>query len=138
MTATRDYDGTVTDLEDRANVPSLEGLHHERRQILEEWKVLKALHGPGDKWQNRRKAFLEARKLAATMIYEETKKTKPPEWIIDMMGHADEAYIKFVEDGIAAAARYEELSVLKSEIEERIFSRNIELSAYSSEARLGR
>lgn len=129
-----DFDGALTERESRADVTSLEGLHVERRQILREYKTLRALHGPGDKWSHRRKAMLAAIKVRIRM-------SSPPngKWTdaaVDDAAHADEQYIRFVDEGIDSATRYVELDVAMTELAERIDDRKSSMFAYSAEARL--
>lgn len=136
MTAT-DFTGEVTALESRADVASLEGLHVERRQLLREYAPLRALHGPNGKFDNKRKALLEACKIRARMTMQKNG-DKITETAVDAAGHADEQYVAFIDEGIAASVRYIELETMVSEIEERIRNREIGLLCYNSEAKLAR
>lgn len=130
-----EWDGALTALEDRSGVESLEHLHAERRLLLPEYSALRALHGPGGKWDNRRKAMLEAMKIRARM--ELTKDGgKATEAAIDAYGHADPQYVAFVDEGIAGHTRYVELETAITEIEEKIRSREICLSVYGKEISL--
>lgn len=132
-----EFDGALTALESRAEIDSLEGLHVERRQLLPEYGVLRALHGPNGKWDAKRKALLEAKKVRARMVCQKNGE-KVTEGLIDAMAHADEQYVNFVDQGIVGATRYVELDVAVSEVEERIKGREFALLAYNAEARLGR
>jgi hypothetical protein len=132
-----DFDGTLTPLEARADLPSLEGLHVERRKLLPEYARLRALHGTSGKWDAKRKALLEALKIRARMTATKAGE-KVTEGYVDALAHADEQYEKFIDQSIADATRYVELETEISEIEERIRDREISLLAYNSEIKLAR
>ena len=129
------FSGELTALEDRAEVSSLDGLHAERRALLTEYATLRALHGPGGKWDARRKAMLEAMKIRARLDMT-ARAEKITESAVDAYGHADPQYIAFVDQGILDATRYVELETAISEIEERIRNREIALSVYGKEVSL--
>jgi hypothetical protein len=133
--AINEYAGEMTALEDRADVASLEGLHADRRSLLKEYATLRALHGPGGKWDAKRKALLEAMKIRARMALAE-RSEKITDAAVDAYGHADEQYVAFVDRGIADATRHIELETAISEIEERIRNREIALSVYGKEVSL--
>jgi hypothetical protein len=134
-----DTDGVLVarDIEDKAGIESLEQLHSLRRQLLPEYKTLKALHGPFGKWDFRRKARLEAAKIQARIDVSKTGE-KYTEAMIDTMGHADAGYIQFIEDGIDGATRYVEVETEMNELAERVESRIAELYAWGKEAGLAR
>lgn len=132
-----DFTGELTPLESRAEIASLEGLHVERRQLLREYAPLRALHGPNGKFDNKRKALLEACKIRARMALQKAGE-KTTDAAVDAAGHADEQYVSFIDQGIASAVRYIELETQVSEIEERIRNREISLLCYNSEAKLAR
>lgn len=132
-----DWSGELTALESRAETESLEALHVQRRQILPEYAYLRAMHGAGGKWDNKRKALLEAMKIRARDDMT-AKGEKITESAVDARGHADDQYVSFIDQGIANATRYVELETEISEIEEKIKGREIALMCYSSETRLGR
>lgn len=126
-----------TALESRADVESLDELHAERRALLPEYAALRVLHGQFGKWDNRRKQMLEAIKVRVRME-REAKGEKCTDAIVDAYAHADEQYAAVIDEGITGAARYVELDIRMSEIEERIRNREVSLLAYNAEARLGR
>lgn len=130
-----EWGGDLTALESRADVDSLEDLHQRRRQIMPEYSVLRALHGPFGKWDAKRKAMLCAVKVRVRMATQ-TAAQKITEAAIDDEGHADAQYIRVVDEGIDGATRYAMLDMEISEIEEKIRSREIGLRAYSVEAGL--
>lgn len=132
-----DFDGALTALEERADITSLEGLQHERRQLLREYAPLKALHGNFGKFDNKRKALLEACKIRARLEMQQ-KGEKTTEAAVDALGHADQQYIDFIDQGIVGATRYVELETAVVEIEERIRNREICMLAYNSELKLAR
>lgn len=136
MTATY-TPGDCTALESRAEIASLEGLHHERRVLLPEYAALRALHGPNGKWDNRRKALLEGLKIRARMEAQQ-RQEKTTEAYIDALAHAEPQYLALIDEGIDGATRYVMLDIAVSEIEERISSRQTELLAYNNELRLAR
>lgn len=127
--------GELSELESKANVTSLEGLHVARRQLLPEYSALRALHGPGNKWDSRRKAILSAIKVRVRM-------STPPngKWTedaIDAAAHADDQYAAFIDQGIDSATRYVILENAMAEISERIEDRKSGLYLFGAEARLG-
>jgi hypothetical protein len=131
------FDGTLSDLEAKADIPSLQGLHAERRQLLPEYAALRALHGPGNKWDNKRKALLSVIKVRVRMSKpEEYGLAKWTDDSVDAVAHADEQYVRFIDEGIEQTARYVDLDTQLSEIAERIEARNSALYAWSAEARL--
>lgn len=138
MTTTApEYNGELTALESRADIASLEGLHAQRRQLMPEYSTLKALHGNFGKFDHKRKSLLEACKIRARM--EMTQKgEKVTEAAVDALGHADQQYVDFIDEGIVGATRYVELETMMSEIEEQIRNREICLLSFNAEARLAR
>jgi hypothetical protein len=129
------FSGECSELESRADIASLDGLHAERRAVLAEYSTLRALHGPGGKWDAKRKALLEAMKIRARMEMT-AKGEKITEAAVDAYGHADQQYIDFIDQGITGATRLVELETSVSEIEERIRNREIALSVYGKEVSL--
>jgi hypothetical protein len=129
------WTGELSALEERADIESLEHLHAERRKLLPEYASLRALHGPNGKWDAKRKAMLEAMKIRARM--ELTKDGgKTTEAAVDALGHADEQYVRFVDEGVEGATRYVVLETEMSELEELIRNREIALSVYGKEVTL--
>jgi hypothetical protein len=129
--------GELSALESRAEIDSLESLHVQRRQLLPEYAVLRALHGSNGKWDAKRKQMLEAIKVRVRMEAQQ-RGEKVTEGYIDALAHADDQYASMIDQAIMGATRYVMLDTEVSEIEERIKSREIELLAYSSEVRLAR
>lgn len=133
----RVWEGDLTPLEQRAELDSLEDLHVQRRQLLPEYAVLRALHGPSGKWDARRKAMLSAIKVAIR-IDAATRQEKMTEAAIDDAAHADAQYLSVVDQGIVGHTRYIELDTQVSELQERIDNRTSSMYAYGKEAGLGR
>lgn len=129
-----DYEGEATALESRADIASLEGLHAERRQILPEYAALRALHGPANHWDKRRKAMLSA--ISVRIRMSTPPNGKWTESAVDDAAHADPQYIRFVDEGIDAATRYFLLDNQMQELNERIDDRRNAMFAYAAEARL--
>ena len=124
-------------VEERAQIESLETLHAERRTLLVQLAPLKALHGHNGLWDDKRKQYLEARKIESRRALLETG-NKPTEAMVDAMAYGSEQYESFLDAGVTARIEYIRLANELSEIEERIRSREIELLAYNSEIRLAR
>ncbi len=134
-----DADGVelMTEMEAKASIDSLDALHAKRRQILPEYALLRALHGPNGKWDARRKARLEAAKIGARIDLVKTGE-KVTEALVDAMGHGDAGYVQFIEDGITGATRYVELDAEMTEIEEQLENRTAMLYAWGRELGLQR
>ena len=131
-----DWEGALTDLEAKADADSLDDLHARRRQILPEYAALRALHGNGGKWGDKRKTMLSAIKVRV-------RNSEPPrgKWTddsVDDAAHADEQYTRFVDEGIDGATRFFFLDVEMNEITERIKNRETVIYAWSAEARMTR
>lgn len=124
-------------LEQRAEVESLEQLHADRRRLLTTLAPLKALHGPFGLFDDRRAQLLEAMKVKARLeLLGADGKGKATDEGVKARAAADPAYRKFLDDGLADRITYIRQAVQLSELEERIRAREIELQAYSAEARL--
>ena len=130
-----DWSGELTDLEARASLDSLQGLQEERRQLLSEYSRLRVLHGPSNRWDNLRKNMLSATKIRARMVCEAGQK-KITDSLIDDMAHADEQYIRFVDEGVDGAVKYIEAQNKMDELNERIRNREFSMTAYSRELSL--
>jgi hypothetical protein len=127
----------VREIESRAEVDSLGFLHAERRALLVNLNPLRALHGPGGKWDDKRKQMLEAMKVKARMALTDAGQ-KTTEGMIDALAYGDEVYARFIDDGIAGHIQYLSLQNEYDELAERIRSREIELLAYNGELKLSR
>lgn len=127
----------VRPIEQRAEVDALGFLHAERRQLLVQLNPLRALHGPGGKWDSKRKALLEAMKVKYRMAFAEAGQ-KATDAAVDANAHADEQYVRFVDEGITGHIDYLRLQNDYDELTERIRSREIELLAYNGELKLAR
>lgn len=126
-----------TELEGRANIRSLEALHTQRRQLLITLAPLKALHGPGDLWDSKRKQLLEALKVRQRLALLEQGQ-KVTEGLVDAMAYADEQYARFLDQGESARIDYITQQNQLHEIEELIRDREFSLLAYNSECKLAR
>jgi hypothetical protein len=133
-------------LDDRAEVPSLDVLQQQRRaHIAKDDKRgprLRALHGPGGKWDALRKQRLDAEKCRIRGEHlkagRSTGRGGVTDGQIDAEAHASPAYKQFLDDAISEAI---ELVVWENELleyTERIKARDSAIHAYSAEARLGR
>lgn len=124
-------------LEERAGIASLDGLHAERRQLLNILAPLKALHGPGDLWDSRRKQMLEALKVRKRLELLETNQ-KVTEGLVDSLAYADEQYLRFLDQGERDRIEYITMQNQLNEIEEKIRDREVSLLVYNSEVKLAR
>ena len=132
-------DPTARELEQRADIESLDELLATRRKIVGEIARLKALHGPFGKFDYKRKNLLSAKKVQARMaITERVKKEggKLTEDMVDAEAHADPDYEKFIDNGIADHIEYIEKENELAEVEDRIKNRELELRAYTAEISL--
>lgn len=134
-----DDDGVLlmTDMEQKAEIDSLDALHAKRRQLLPEYKALRALHGPNGKFDALRKARLEAAKIQARMDME-TAGRKVTESAVDTEGHADDGYVTMLSEAVRDHSRYIELDVEMTEIAERVENRIAMLYAWGKEAGMQR
>jgi hypothetical protein len=127
----------VRAVEVRADVDSLGFLQAERRALLVNLNPLRALHGPGGKWDARRKSILDALKVKYRIAFAESGQ-KATDAAIDANAHADEQYLRFIEDGIAGHVEYLTLQNEYDDLTERIRSREVELICYNGELKLAR
>lgn len=140
MTTYADSDGVAiesTELEGRAGLRSLDALHAERRQLLTILAPLKALHGPGDLWDAKRKQMLEAMKVRHRLKLLEGGQ-KVTEGLVDSLAYADEQYLNFIDQGERDRIEYITLQNRYNEIEEQIRDREFSLLAYNAEIKLAR
>lgn len=129
------WEGDLSALESRAEVDSLEDLHHRRRAVLVQLAPLKALHGPFGTWDAKRKQLLEALKVKHRME-QSAAGVKTTEGLIDALAHADEQYAAFLDQSERDKTDYLLLDNEHTELNERIRSREIGLLAYNSEVKL--
>jgi hypothetical protein len=135
--ATETWSGDLTGLESRADLDSLEDLHAQRRQLLPEYAALRALHGTFGKWDARRKQMLAAIYVSVRMDAQ-AKGEKTTEAYLDALARADERYARLIDEGIDGATRFVELDTQMSEVMEKIRNRELAMSTYTAEVRLGR
>ena len=140
MSTLADADGVViesTELESRAGIRSLDALHAERRQLLTVLAPLKALHGPGDLWDAKRKQMLEALKVRHRLkLLEQGQKVT--EGLVDSMAYADQQYLSFIDQGERDRIEYITLQNRYNELEELIRDRELAMLCYNSEVKLTR
>lgn len=143
-----------TDRELRAEVPSLEWLHHRRRDLKKEWKPLEAMYGgsrgqgsfsDAERKRNRDKVATEIEKTLRAQYDEmkersETNKAlvigdfKPPsEAYLERLANAHPDHIAFCKKMKEEVERYLDLENEIDEIQEQIRSREIELYSYNKE-----
>lgn len=127
----------VREIEERANVMPLGDLHERRRKLLTTLAPLKALHGHGGIWDDKRKALLEAMKVRARMTMAE-RNIKATDQSVEAAGYSDPQYEQFLDQGISDRIQYIMLANELTEIEELIRDRELGLAVYNSELRLGR
>jgi hypothetical protein len=130
-------DAQTSALESRAEVESLDELHHRRRAIVDFIAPLKALHGPFGTWDAKRKQLLEALKVRHRMDLS-AQGVKVTEAMVDAYAHADEQYARFLDESEAGKIDYIRTQTRLDEIDERIRSREIGLLAFNAEMRLAR
>jgi hypothetical protein len=127
----------VRPVEDRAQVAALGDLQARRRTLLATLAPLKALHGHGGLYDDKRKQLLEACKIRARMTLTDAGQ-KITEGMVDAMAYADEQYAAFIDSGITARIDYLTLANELTEIEEQIRDRELCLLVYNSEVKLDR
>jgi hypothetical protein len=127
----------VRDVEGRAEVLPLGDLHARRRALLVPLAPLKALHGHGGLFDDKRKQMLEAMKVKARMALTDAGQ-KTTEGMIDAMAYADEQYARFIDQGITDRIEYLNLANELTEIEELIRDRELGLLVYNAELKLSR
>ena|ERR1700753_1379120 len=124
-------------LEFRAEIPSLESLHAERRQLIESNKRLKALHGPFGHWDDHRKRMVHVLRLKYRLEANASGK-KVTESEIEDMARGSEEYGRFIDEGLTEATEWQAIANRLAEIEDEIHSRGLALTAYSKEIGLQR
>lgn len=126
------------DLESRVGTDALDDLHARRRALLKQYAPLRALYGPGGIWDARRKALVEAYKVDARTILTTPDGKKPTDGTVEAMAYSDIRYKTFLDKSEGELITFVTLDVEWREIDERIYSRSLEVSAFSAEARLQR
>jgi hypothetical protein len=127
----------VRAVEGRAEVECLGDLHAQRRLVLDVLAPLKALHGPFGLFDDRRKQVAESLKIRARMTLTE-QGVKVTEAAVDAHAYADPQYETLLDEAVLAKVEYLKLENQLSELNERIRSRELELSVYAAEVRLAR
>lgn len=138
-----DTDGVVeelpmpeaSDLEQRAQVASLEELQTRRRLLIERNTKLFALHGPFGHYDDHRKRMAEAVKIKVRMDISD-RGLKSTEAMIDAHAYGSEEYGRFIDNALAEKIEYLRIATEIDEIQEQIRSRELELTAYSRELAL--
>lgn len=130
-----DFSGELNPLESRADVPSLEGLHHERRQLYERHAGLIARYGSFGLHDDFRKSFVECQKLKARMELTAGDK-KATEGAVEALAYGSDAYAAFLDNALAEKVEYLRIQNEIDTINERIQGREVGLRAYTAELRL--
>jgi hypothetical protein len=129
------YEG-CTALESRAELIPLEALHAERRKLITENAKLIALYGPFGHYDDHRKHMVEAQKIKARMELSAGREKKPTETEIDAAAYGSEQYGHFIDNALAEKIEWLRVSTAITELEEKIRSRELALTAYSREIAL--
>jgi hypothetical protein len=129
MPATRERASLILhDLEARAQVDSLERLHHRRRTLVKRLAKLEALYGPFGLADSYRR---QMRGVIATELRGSGKKlTKDA---AEDAAAADPRYRQLLDDQLDGAAQFRLLKVRVTEIEELIRNRDLALQTYNKE-----
>lgn len=143
-----------TDRELRAEVPSLEWLHHRRRELKKEWKPLEAMYGgsrgqgsPSDAARKRHRDFIATEIEKTLRAQHEEMKTRaktntalvigdfkqPSEAYLERLANAHPDHIAKCKEMQKDVERLLELENDIDEIQEQIRSREIELYSYNKE-----
>lgn len=132
-----DFDGALTNLEAKSDVASLEGMHHERRQLYEKHSPLIARYGSFGLFDDFRKSFVERQKLKARVDLT-AGGGKATEGAIDAAAYGSDAYIAFLDNALAEKVEWVRVDEEIRSLNERIRNREIAMLAYSAEVKLGR
>ena len=135
-------------LEVRADVACLEELQSTRRQIITDIAPLELLYGSGgDRWTATRRRHRDGiARLTRDEMFEKWRNAgaKPGEWkepseaLLERHANSDKRHTDFVDETESAFPRWLSLKNELGEIEEKIRSREIELTIFNSEIRLSR
>lgn len=152
MTATAEI--APTDRELRAEVPSLDELHHKRRTLKDEWKPLEAMYGgsrgqgsfsDAERKRNRDKIATDIENALRAQHDEMKKRSEknpalvigefkqPSEAYLERLANAHKDHIAFCENMRKEVERYLELENQIEEVQELIRTREIELYSYNKE-----
>jgi hypothetical protein len=121
----------LSDLEARAQVDSLERLHHRRRVLLRRLGKLKALYGPfglADSYRKQMRAVI-ATEIRA-LLPKGQRLTKDE---LDDRAMADPRYIALLDTQVDGSIEYSRLQNRVTEIEELIRNRDLAIQAYNKE-----
>lgn len=127
----------VREVEGRADVLPLGDLQARRRKLLERLAPLKALHGHGGLFDDKRKQMLEAMKVRHRMAMT-AEGIKVTEGMVEAHAYADPQYEAFLDQGVTDRIDYITLANELTEIEEQIRDRELGLLVYNAELKLTR
>ena len=130
-------DDDTRTIEARADVESLETLHHERRVLLKVLAPLKAMHGSFGMFDAKRKQMTRAMMVRARDAIKK-RGEKATEPMIEAEALNDPQYLAWLDQQLADRIEFIARQTELDEIEERIRSRELELQAYNAELRLQR
>jgi hypothetical protein len=130
-------EGQVREIEGRAGVDCIEGLHAARRELLQTLAPLKALYGSFGTHDDRRKQLVEAMKVRA-MNRAKDAGEKYTDKSVDAEAHNDPDYLAFLDRSELERIEFIQQANQLTEIEELIRSREIELQYATAELRLSR
>ncbi len=125
-----------TELEDRAGIPSLEGLQTRRRLLIERNAKLFALYGNFGHYDDHRKRMVEALQVKYRMDLSANRPKPPSVDEVEAAAYGSEEYAKFIDSALGEKIEYLRIACEVGEIEEQIRSRELELTAYSRELTL--
>jgi hypothetical protein len=125
----------MSDLEQRADVASLEALHNARRELIEQNARLIGLYGPFGHYDDHRKHMVEALKIQARMTLRQQGE-KTTEAMIDANAYGSEQYAAFIDNALGEKIEYVNVANRITELDELIRDREMRLRAYTVEAGL--
>lgn len=128
-------DAGPTDLEARAGIESLEGLHAERREIIKRLAPLALLYGSGgDRADAKRK---QHRAIVGELLRKELEGGADiSQTRIEAMANSDKRHLDFCDDLDKQFIDYHHWQTAYLEINERIASREYEARYLTAELRL--
>lgn len=122
-------------LEERVGTDPLDALHAARQALIDELAPLRTLYGPGGLYDDKRKQLLELCKVDARKRLTEGG-AKTTEAAIDAAAYTDKRYEDLLSDAEMQRIEWVRLENRCTDIEDRIHSRGLEITAYSREAGL--